>query len=291
MKYNLQTAFKETKQHGRLDFPYTVYVGIIPETFKSFPLHWHREFEIIYINSGYGTVFVDTKSYDCRYGDIILIPPDTIHGISQKDNEKMVYFNILFRPSLFESDQESLFYKKYCQPIEDGELRPPVFFTPDTPESKIIRPQIERLTEKWTIPHQDNMIFIKARMFIIFEQIYEISKKNQTGAKKTDSSSRFKPLLSFMNANFHDAISIKKAAEICNYSESFFMKSFKNTFGFTFNSYLNEFRLEKAQEFLRNTDMNVSQVSAACGFESLSYFIKCYRKKWGITPHRVKKSR
>lgn len=65
MKYNLKTAFKETKQHGRLDFPYTVYVGIIPKYFKSFPLHWHREFEIIYINSGYGTVFVDTKSYDC----------------------------------------------------------------------------------------------------------------------------------------------------------------------------------------------------------------------------------
>lgn len=287
----MQKAFKETKIHGRLDFPYVVYIGLIPEGLTSFPLHWHKEFEIIYIHSGCGTIFVDSKSYDCRYGDILLVPPDTIHGINQKNNEKMVYFNILFQPSLLEADQDSSFYKKYCLPLEEGQIRPPVLLTPDTKASRQLRPLIEPLTEHWNEAVQENVLFVKAKMFPIYEIIYGLSEKSAGGSKKVTASSRFKPLLSYVSANYNEAISIKKAAELCNYSEAFFMKSFKKTFGITFNSYLNEFRLEKAQDYLKNTDMNVSQVSNECGFESLSYFIKCFRKKWGVTPHTLKKSR
>lgn len=316
-----QDAFKETKLHGRLDFPYTVYIGVIPDSLTSFPLHWHEEFEIIYINSGYGTIFVDTQNYDCCYGDIFIIPPGTIHGINQKNNERMVYFNILFKPSLFETDETSLFYKNYCEPLEDGTLLPPFFLTPDTAESKIMRPHLERLTEKWQVPPQENLLFIKTRMYAIFEQIYQMAERElqseiqngsqrgargdvngpqhgirglrrdiRSGVRRRTASARFKPLFSYINSNYDEAISVEQAAELCNYSASFFMKTFKNTFGTTFNSYLNEFRLEKAQNMLKTTDMNVTQVSAACGFESLSYFIKCFREKWGVTPHSIKKS-
>ncbi|MCR5494949.1 MAG: AraC family transcriptional regulator [Treponema sp.] len=285
----MPVPFKETKLHGQLTFPFAIYIGIMPDWLTSFPLHWHQEFEIIYINSGEGTVFVDSKRYDCRYGDILLVPPDTIHGITQKEGTRMVYFTILFKPTLLDADQNSAFYKQYCLPIEEGLIKPPVFLTPDTKASQNLRPLIEQLTEQWQIPAQNNMLSIKTKMFRIFELIYEMAKNNPFAEKKANASSaRFKPLLTYVEKNYGEAISIKQAAEICNYSESFFMKSFKTTFGTSFNSYLNEYRLEKAQDFLRHSDYNVSQVSAMCGFESLSYFIKCYKKKWGITPHSQK---
>ena len=41
------TPIHETKIHGIITFPYSVYKGRIPEWIHSFPLHWHDDFELI----------------------------------------------------------------------------------------------------------------------------------------------------------------------------------------------------------------------------------------------------
>ena len=103
----------ETKIHGRIDFPYIVYLGKIPDFLKSFPLHWHEEFEIIMIKSGTGNFRILTENYTCNAGDILVIPPNLVHAIHQKDSEIMEYFNILFKFQLLEPDEKSTTYQKY----------------------------------------------------------------------------------------------------------------------------------------------------------------------------------
>lgn len=43
-------------------------------------------------------------------------------------------------------------------------------------------------------------------------------------------------------------------------------------------------RLEKARQLLRQTDMSVLEISLACGFESSSYFSRCYRNRYDCSP-------
>ncbi len=45
-------------------------------------------------------------------------------------------------------------------------------------------------------------------------------------------------------------------------------------------------RLEKARNLLRQTDLSVTDVSVACGFQSLSHFSKSYRAAYGNPPGR-----
>lgn len=47
-----RTPLHETKIHGIIAFPYSVYKGNIPEWLPSFPLHWHSDFELIYCAKG-----------------------------------------------------------------------------------------------------------------------------------------------------------------------------------------------------------------------------------------------
>ena len=42
----------ETKIHGSIAFPYSVYRGRIPEGIHSFRLHWHEGLELIYCEAG-----------------------------------------------------------------------------------------------------------------------------------------------------------------------------------------------------------------------------------------------
>lgn len=39
--------------------------------------------ELIYIENGGGTIYVDDRRYDAEHGDIFIVPPDTAHAIAQ----------------------------------------------------------------------------------------------------------------------------------------------------------------------------------------------------------------
>ena len=48
--------------------------------------------------------------------------------------------------------------------------------------------------------------------------------------------------------------------------------------------YINEIKLVKAKELLEKTDMPIKEIAFHLGFKSLSYFGKCYKAKYGVTP-------
>ncbi|MBF8720998.1 GlxA family transcriptional regulator [Pseudomonas guariconensis] len=50
-------------------------------------------------------------------------------------------------------------------------------------------------------------------------------------------------------------------------------------------------RLDKARQLLRQTDMSVLEVSIACGFESASYFTRCYRARFERCPREDRMAR
>lgn len=49
----MPVAFRETIIRGSLEFPYKLYSSLIPEFFRNFPMHWHDEFEIIWVRDGH----------------------------------------------------------------------------------------------------------------------------------------------------------------------------------------------------------------------------------------------
>ena len=50
------------------------------------------------------------------------------------------------------------------------------------------------------------------------------------------------------------------------------------------NTFLNEYRLSKALELLNKKKGNISEIAFASGFNSLSYFSKCFQKKYHLLP-------
>jgi len=54
--------------------------------------------------------------------------------------------------------------------------------------------------------------------------------------------------------------------------------------GYSPNSLLKEFRLEKAKERMKKYGHNISQATFDSGFTSPSYFTKCFKKKFGLLP-------
>jgi TolB-like protein/AraC-like DNA-binding protein len=77
---------------------------------------------------------------------------------------------------------------------------------------------------------------------------------------------------------------VEELAGEMNMSRSNLLRKVKSATGLSVNQLISQARLEKAMELLKTTAMNVSEVSYQVGFSSTSYFIKCFREKYGYSP-------
>jgi len=90
---------------------------------------------------------------------------------------------------------------------------------------------------------------------------------------------------------FHaENISLNDVAQLCGYSDAYFSRMFKKTFGKTYTEFLSECRIEHAKQLLRDRDMSASEISEAVGFHSFSYFCACFRDMTGETPGKYRLS-
>ena len=59
---------------------------------------------------------------------------------------------------------------------------------------------------------------------------------------------------------------------------------FKKNMQIGFISYLNNLRIQYACELIQNGNMNLSEISIACGYSDYSYFSKVFKKITGHSP-------
>jgi len=97
-----------------------------------------------------------------------------------------------------------------------------------------------------------------------------------------------KPAVEFLHQHVSDKIYLEEMAILCNVSESYFSKCFNKAFGVGFTVYHNKLKLIKAEDLLKNSNKNINQISDELGFDHASYFIRLFKKSYGVTPSMYK---
>jgi len=87
-----------------------------------------------------------------------------------------------------------------------------------------------------------------------------------------------------MDAASHEAWPIKRLAEVSAISEAHFARSFKRAFGLPPHRYLLTRRIEQAATLLRDTDLDITEIAFATGWESLGTFGRTFRDITGQSP-------
>jgi AraC-like DNA-binding protein len=95
---------------------------------------------------------------------------------------------------------------------------------------------------------------------------------------------RMTDVYTYIRENYFKPISLEKIAKIAKMSPFAFSRYFKKNCGAGFVEYLNRVRTNKACYLLRETEYQVQDIAAECGFASISNFNKQFRKTEGISP-------
>jgi TolB-like protein/AraC-like DNA-binding protein/Tfp pilus assembly protein PilF len=82
---------------------------------------------------------------------------------------------------------------------------------------------------------------------------------------------------------------VSELADEMNMSRSNLLRKVKKETSLSVSQFINQVRLKKAMGMLRESSLNISEVSHQVGFNSTSYFIKCFREFYGYPPGEVGK--
>lgn len=283
----------ENKMHGSTEFPYIIYHSRIPDYLYSYPLHWHNEMEIIYVSKGSCIITVNQLPSLVSEGDIVFILPGMLHSIDRYKNAPVDFFNIVFDIQLLESATPSdICFEKYLKPYLENQIQLPAVISPLHPLYPQLHLPLTGLIRNCGLNFPGLELYIKSQLFSLFwtlESLQTPISKEAATRYHASQILKMKDLLQFIAIHYASPLTLKEASDFCGYSTSYFMKFFKSFTGSTFVEYLNTYRLKKACELLLSTNLTVLEISGTVGFDNHSYFIRIFKRQYGITPKKYRR--
>lgn len=91
-----------------------------------------------------------------------------------------------------------------------------------------------------------------------------------------------------VSQNYTQPPSIVQLSKLIGLNSSKLKKNFKELFGISVYKYIQDERLKKAYDLLRNSERSVQEAAWEVGYESLSSFSNAFHKKFGARPNEVR---
>lgn len=101
----------------------------------------------------------------------------------------------------------------------------------------------------------------------------------------------FNDLLAYMRLHYPESLQIRELADRFHISLSYCCLLFRKTLSKTFSEHLTELRMANAGELLREGNLSLAEICERIGFNDYYYFIRVFRKHYGIPPSRYRKGK
>jgi len=278
---------KENKPHGTKDDPFSTYH--IENAGRSFqiPVHWHDEFEIIYVRSGFLAVSISGESYIGKTGDAFVVSPGNLHLMGSQTGT-VDYYTFLFPLKYISFRTDDMLDEKLLEPLNSGHL----MICPRVKDTA--KELCEQLIEIYEAKKDESESKIATQVrtkIILLQFILEMWKKgfvieNDTSGRNTVE----KEMVSYIQQNFTGKISLREFGEQFHLSEKYISRYFKEHFHITLSQYVTYLRLEHAKQLLQDTDIPVTDVAMQSGYQNVSYFIRSFQKAYAVSPLKYRKN-
>ena len=247
--------------------------------------HSHNIWELVLFEKGETSNVVNGKEYITKPGDVFLLGPPHTHAITFRSTPHL-------HRDLYYTDEEvrticSMFsdnlYEKLCS---DEVLN---FHMSGNSFQTVIR-QTEKLDSLSVIASKDGGINIGELKKISVSVLHFVVGLYETKLI-TNTPAYPKWLLDILQVLSSPESFTRSVNDIISdtyYSHATVSNAFRRYLGVTLSDYLINLRLDYAAELLTNTSMTTLEICSAVGYDSLSYFIKQFRKKFGTTPHKYR---
>lgn len=255
------------------------------------PLHWHLDFEIATAVTGILDFQVGGQHIILEAGDSIFVNKNMLHGIRQLSGDVPDPMpNIVFSGAVI-APETSAIYKKYIHPIARCDTLPYIVFTHKNGWHHEINHSAKNIYCLMYEQSQCYEMAVQRELSNIFEYIFsnfEDLPKSETTRIQIDAQIRLQKMLSYIYEHYAEAITLADIASSANISRSEAGRCFNTYMGCSPVNALIQYRLQIAHRLLHDVTLTLQEISASCGFHSVNYFSRQFRKIYGYTPGQAR---
>ncbi len=240
--------------------------------------HYHNVYEMYYMLSGQKLYIVDDHMYTINPYELIILLPGDIHRSLSKENKPQSRLIFYFSENFFSRfgdmvEQFSLIdglkRRKFTIPASER-----VYFT------NLIN-RISAMDDR----DMENPLNYSLMQCYLYEFLIKVNKYAKSAENQYESHGPIlAKVLEYIDNNYQNSITLADAAESVLLSPTYLSSLFSKTLGVKFSTYLQDFRIRKATEYLGTTDESISAISQRCGFSTPSYFGDVFRRITGMSP-------
>ena len=273
--WEMLEGITENLKHKRLADVFR-FVSFRP--FDTFGPHKHLRIEINYVKKGNCILHLENESISFSENEMMVICSNVEHTF-EAGSEETTLMQLEFLPEVF-----SRFNSHEQEPA--NELTPVMIFSEEIVNNVRIMRAVQCIVNEMNQKskyYQYLVVMYYAELLIL---IYRYLDEAYLPICANDSLKR---AILYIRQNYQSDITISDVASRTGIGERYLRKLFSRYLNLSPLDYLNQIRINKAIELLRNTEMSVKEVCFACGFQSPQYFSRIFKRQMGISPREVTK--
>lgn len=234
----------------------------------------HSYWELTYVDKGELLTTIDGVSYHLKQGDLIFYAPMQFHTQSTFEKISSSYLTINFKMNFNHADL-------LCNKIFS--LKRDSYF--------IVTRLIEELSNDNLYSNDLSLCYLKQLIIQMLRlDNSHFHSKPTTHMQQTYENELLNDILLYIDDNIYEKISVSTLCDHFCISTSMLHSLFRKNMNNTAKNYINELKLSKSKELIRNSTHTLSEISEMLGFSSIHYFSKKFKSYFNISPTEYSKS-
>ena len=275
---------KELLTYGTPDFPIAFFDDDL--TTVRVPWHWHDELEIVVILSGEVSIFIAGCELHLKAGEGYFANSGILHS-SELCSDTGWQHCMVFSPRVLASPDD-IIWNTYVLPILSHKNLPFIKLSSKVPWQKEILSLAEKAWLSGANEKTDYALTVRyalSRITSLIVHNIDTQEEHPFTSKTQRDELRIKKTLYFIETHYREQITIDDIAADADISVSTLLRLYHDILHTTPIQYVLQYRLEQIrEELLSYPDSAISEIAYSCGFNDISYFNRCFLKKYSFTP-------
>jgi len=249
------------------------------------PIHIHDFVEIQFVAEGKGFHYIGDERIYVEKGDLFIIPIGTRHvyrPASESPKDELIVYNCLFDPSVPEKLARAYPLPEEALALLSGDGYAFRRYKDAFHEGKACMETLHR-EYRTALPGYEAAMY--ARLTELLVCLYRLELN---GRQSAPAASRLALAFEYLERRYSEPVTLAEVAAVLPVSASYLQRMMKRVTGQSFTEYVQNLRIRKCCELLRQTAMPVKDIAKQAGYRDAKFFHELFRKKTGQTPREYR---
>lgn len=244
--------------------------------------HYHASGEIMQVLDGCIKLLVGSVYRECKKGDIIFIPPSTVHEAFSL-TENAAIRGIVYEFSLVDVVDLQLDFPE----LFNGSQRLHYVIGKDDEGYEEMCVCIDKIMEVYGSFSAESRIQIISYLLLFTGLLIKMFSLEVSNHNK--NYKKLKPVLNYIEDQYTEKIRIAQLSDIIHVCDDRLIRLFKEVTGETPVEYIMNLRIEAAIKLLSKEELSIAEIAEQTGFGSDTYMTRVFKQRLNKTPGKYRR--